>query len=505
MKKGKVYIVGAGPGDIGLITVKGLDCIKRADVIVYDNLINPQLLESAHPDAELIYAGKSFEGHAKEQHEINQLLIDKANEGNTIVRLKGADPFVLGRGGEEAEALAENRIEFEIVPGISSAIAGPAYAGIPVTHRGIASSFAVVTGHEDPSKEETSINWEKLATGVDTLVFLMGMNNLPHIVDKLIECGRSPETSVALIRHGTTPQQKTLTGTLDTIVEMSQQADFKPPVVIIIGEVVKLRDKLAWFENRPLFGKRVLVTRARAQASALSKLLIERGAEPIELPTIEIHDAPETNELDRAILELPEYDWIIFTSANGVIAFWRRIRALNLDSRWLHYVNLGAIGPATADALEYQGIHPDFIPKEYTSDGILVEFARKNINGQKILLPRADIAPKDLVEGLTALGALPYEVTAYTTRQPPELISQVREKIAERNVDVITFTSSSTVTNFLNSLGNNRNILNRATIACIGPLTASTAREAGLNVNIVAQEQTIPGLVEAIEDFYKKL
>lgn len=504
MNQGKVYIVGAGPGDIGLITVKGLECIQRADVIIYDYLINSRLLESIRPDAEIIYAGKSFESHAKEQHEINQLLVDKAKEGKIVTRLKGADPFVLGRGGEEAEALAENQIPFEIIPGISSSIAAPAYAGIPVTHRKVASSFAVVTGHEDPIKNESSINWEKLATGVDTIVFLMGMNNLAKIVDKLIEHGRSPDTPIALIRHGTTSQQQTLTGTLNTIVPASQHAGFTPPVVIIVGDVVKLRDKLAWFENRPLFGKRVLVTRARSQASALSKLLAERGAEPVELPVIEIRDVPDTSELDKAILELPEYQWIIFTSANGVPAFWKRLSALNLDSRWMYYVKIGAIGPATAQALKEQGIHPDFVPEEFTSEGIISGLANIEISGCRILLPRANIAPKDLVDGLAKLGAKPHEVTAYITEQSSEPVTQAKETLNDGQIDIITFTSSSTVTNFLTAIGNERQGVDQAKIACIGPVTAATAEKAGLRVDIVAEEQTIPGLVAAIEEYYNK-
>ncbi|MDY6912760.1 MAG: uroporphyrinogen-III C-methyltransferase, partial [Chloroflexota bacterium] len=310
MMTGKVYIVGAGPGDAGLITVKGLECLRRAAVVVYDRLIDDGLLAFVPADAELIYVGKSAKVHAKEQEEINQILVDKAQEGKLVVRLKGGDPFVLGRGGEEAEVLASNNITFEIVPGISSSMAAPAYAGIPVTHRGVASSFAVITGHEDPAKEISSINWANLATGVDTLIFLMGIGNLPKIMKKLTEHGRSPETPVALIRQGTTLQQQVVTGTLATIVEKARTAQFKPPAAIAVGEVVNLREKLAWFESRPLFGKRVLVTRSRSQASSLSKLLTERGAQPVELPAIEIHPVPDPEKLDQAILNLADYQWV---------------------------------------------------------------------------------------------------------------------------------------------------------------------------------------------------
>ena len=504
MIQGKVYLVGAGPGDIGLITVKGLDCIMQADVIVYDHLINPGLLDSARSDAEIIYAGKSFEKHAKEQHEINQTLIDKVREGKIVVRLKGSDPLVLGRGGEEAKELAANQIPFEIVPGISSSIAVPAYAGIPVTHRNIASSFAVVTGHEDPTKTTSSINWDKLATGVDTLIFLMGMGNLPKITDRLIQCGRAPDTPVALIRQGTTPKQQTLTGTLETIAGIARSASFQPPVVIVVGEVVKLREVLAWFEKRPLFGKRILVTRASAQAGALSKLLTERGADAVEMPVIEIKDLPHYNELDRAILNLPDFQWVIFTSTNGVDAFWQRLRALNLDARWFRDIKIAAIGPATAQALEERGLHPDFIPTEYTSEGILSGLSHRQIAGCRILLPRANIAPADLADGIAQLGAIPYEVTAYLTELPTEPNSRGNQMLRDGLIDVITFTSSSTVTNLLSALGNEWHSVKQTRIACIGPKTASAAREAGMTVDIVAREQTVSGLVKAIELYFQE-
>lgn len=303
MTHGTVYLVGAGPGDVGLITDRGLECLKRADVVVYDRLIDNRVLDFARPDAELVYVGKVSGTHAKEQHEINQILVDKAGLDKIVVRLKGGDPFVLGRGGEEAEALHASQIPFEIVPGVSSATAVPAYAGIPVTHRGLASSFAVVTGHEDPTKDISNVDWEKLATGADTLVCLMGMGNLPHIVEQLLRYGKAPDTPVALIRHGTTPRQETLVGTLGTIVEAAERKGFEPPVVIVVGEVVGLRERLAWFDNRPLFGKRVLVTRSRTQASAFSRLLAERGADPVELPVIETRDLPGSWRTGQGNLE----------------------------------------------------------------------------------------------------------------------------------------------------------------------------------------------------------
>ncbi|MFO8101245.1 MAG: uroporphyrinogen-III C-methyltransferase [Dehalococcoidia bacterium] len=502
MSQGKVYLVGAGPGDPGLITVKGMECLRQAEVVVYDRLIDDSLLDLVPPEAEMIYVGKSARVHAREQSEINRILIDKAGEGRTVVRLKGGDPFVLGRGGEECEALAASGIPYEVVPGISSAIASPAYAGIPVTHRQAASSFAVITGHEDPTKELSSINWDKLATGVDTLVFLMGMGNLPLIAEKLIECGRAPDTPVALIRQGTTLQQEVITATLSTVAEKAREAGFEPPVAIVVGEVVNLREKLQWFENRPLFDKRVLVTRARTQVSSLSKLLAERGAQPIELPAIEIQDLPDTAELDQAIRDIPRFDWVFFTSANGVEAVWNRLVALGRDARQFGAVKIGVIGPATALALAERGLYPDFMPAEYTSDGILAGLAERDIKGCRILLPRADIAPADLVEGLAGLGAEPVEVTAYLTRPPLEIAEKARQMLLDGKIDIITFASSSTVTNLLEALGSDLQPLQNAQIACIGPVTAATAEAAGLKVDITAEEQTIPGLVRAIEEAY---
>jgi len=501
--KGKVFIVGAGPGDPGLITVKGLECLKRAEVVIYDRLIDESLLENAPPDAELIYVGKSAKVHAREQDDINRLLVEKASEGKTVVRLKGGDPFVLGRGGEECEALSEAGIGYEVLPGISSAIASPAYAGIPVTHRQVASSFAVITGHEDPSKEISSINWEHLSTGVDSLVFLMGMGNLPLICQKLIENGRSPKTPVALVRRGTTLQQQTLTGNLATIERKAKEADFQPPVAIIVGEVVDLREKLKWFENQPLFGKRILVTRSRTQASSISKLLIERGAQPIELPTIEIRPVPDPSAIDQAIDNLPGFDWVVFTSANGVESFWERLVTVGKDARQFGSTRIGAIGPATAHVLEEHGIYPDFMPDEYTSEAIIAGLAQRDVSGCRILLPRADIAPQYLTDGLVSLGAEPVEVTAYQTKPPADLANKVKNTLKKGQIDVVTFASSSTVTNLINALGDDRELLRSMKIACIGPVTAATAREAGLKVDIMAQEQTIPGLVAAIEEAYR--
>ncbi len=504
MRKGKVYLVGAGPGNPDLITCKGLECLEQADVIIYDRLLDERLLNSAPSEAERIYVGKTARQHAREQNEINQLLVEKAKEGKTVVRLKGGDPFVLGRGGEEAETLAHNRIPFEVVPGITSAVAVPAYAGIPVTHRGVASSFAVITGHEDPSKDSSSIAWEKLATGVDTLVFLMGMQNLPKIAAKLLEHGRPLNTPVAVIKDGAGPEQKTVVGSLNDIVGKVKEQHLTAPAVVVVGEVVNLREKLRWFDNRPLFGKRVLVTRSRNQASVLSQLLHKYGAQPIELPVIDIQASASMEELDEAISNVKRYHWIVFTSVNGVKAFFQRLHNAELDSRALGGLKIGAIGAASAQALAEMGIIPDYVPEVYTSQGFLAGLSGWNIAGQRFLLPRADIADKELTAGLGQLGAEVHEVTVYQTVPVAEAASQAREMLMAGKIDVITFTSSSTVSNLIAALKGKMEVINSAKVACIGPKTADTAVRAGLKVGIVAREHTIPGLVTAIEEYFRK-
>jgi uroporphyrinogen III methyltransferase/synthase len=504
MKAGKVYLVGAGPGDPGLITRKGLACLASADVVVYDRLLDDRILDPVPARAERIYVGKRTGEHTREQDEINRLLVAKAREGKCVVRLKGGDPFVLGRGGEEAEALRDNGVPFEVVPGVSSAVAVPAYAGIPVTHRGLASSFTVVTGHEDPDKTSSSIDWEKLATGADTLVFLMGLRNLPRLAARLLENGRPAATPVAVIKDGTRPGQTTVTGTLKDIAARVKGLHIDPPAVIVVGEVVRLRQKLSWFEGRPLFGKRVLVTRARRQAGSLSRLLYERGARPIELPAIEIQPVGDTGELDRAIADLGRYRWLLFTSVNGVAAFFERLHKLNLDARALGNLKICAIGPATADALRGQAIVPDFVPGVYTGEGIIDGLRGRNIAGQRFLLPRADIADRELVEGLRGLGAEVHEIAAYRTAAPAEGISRAKELLLAGEIDIITFTSPSTVSNLAAAFNGRLSVLNDKKIACIGPKTADAAVKAGLKVDIVAGEQTVPGLVEAIEEYFQE-
>ena len=495
--KGLVYLVGAGPGDPGLITVKGLACLQKADVIVYDRLVSPALLRQAPRGCEMIDVGKSPRQHTLPQEAINALLVEKALAGKVVVRLKGGDPFLFGRGGEEAEALAEEEVPFEVVPGVTSAIAAPAYAGIPVTHRDQTSSFAVVTGHEDPTKPDSSVDWQKLATGVGTLVCLMGVGNLPQIVAKLIEHGRDPRTPVAIVQEGTEARQKTVTGTLADIVAKAREADIKPPAVTVVGEVVALREKLRWFDTKPLFGKRILVTRSREQASALSERLRELGAEPLEYPAIEIAPPKDMTPLNEAIARLSTYDWLIFTSANGVRAFADRMSEKGVDIEALARPKIAAIGPATAQALQRYGLRVAYMPQVYLAEEIATGIG--DVAGQRILLPRAARAPKQLAQALRGKGAAVDEVAAYRTLAvgaPDEL----KALLENEQIDIVTFTSSSTVRNLVASLQGQAlsEVMSRCLVACIGPVTARTAARLGIRVDVVAREHTIPGLVEAI-------
>jgi len=387
--KASVYLVGAGPGDPGLITVKGRECIQNADVIIYDYLASPALLKHARKSAELIYVGKKGGDHTLSQEEINKLIVEKAKAGGIVCRLKGGDPYIFGRGGEEAEVLFNDGIGFEIVPGVTSAIAAAAYAGIPLTHRKLASTVAFVTGHEDPQKEETGIDWSSLATGIGTLVFFMGVKNLPNISKSLIEHGKPPQTPVALIRWGTTPAQKTVTGTLETIVEKARAAGLKAPAIIVVGDVVNLRPSLKWFEDRPLLGKKIVVTRAREQASDLVRLLAGQGAECLEYPTIKIMPPEDPKPLAQAVRNLSVYDWIVFTSVNGVIYFFEQLFADGKDVRALGQLQTAAIGPATAERLREYGLTSDIVPETYRAESVVKAFEKVKLRGKKILLCHA--------------------------------------------------------------------------------------------------------------------
>ncbi len=498
---GMVYLVGAGPGDYRLISMKAVDCLKMADVVVYDRLADDRILRWAPEDAEYIYVGKASSNHTMKQEDINQLLVDKAKEGKCVVRLKGGDPFVFGRGGEEGLLLRENNLPFEIVPGITSAISVPAYAGIPVTHRAVATSFAVVTGHEDPTKGKSNMRWEHLATGVDTLVFLMGVANLPHITSKLIENGRSADTPAAVIRWGTKPEQRTLITTVGKAAEDVAKNGIKPPAIFIVGEVVKLRDSLQWFDNlsqRPLFGKRILVTRARSQASKLTAKLENLGAEVIEAPAIEIADPSDLYEaLDKAIDHVQDYHWMIFTSANGVEYFFNRLYQAGKDVRALGYAKIAAIGSATAEKLKQYGIVADVIPQEYRAEGVIEAMKGKLPPHAKILLPRAEEAREILPEKLREMGAEVEVAPAYRTVCGDVDSEALVSELINGEIDVVTFTSSSTVKNLVNIIGS-VDFLKDVKTACIGPVTADTAKSLGIEPDIIAKEYTIDGLVEAI-------
>ena len=498
---GMVYLVGAGPGDYRLISMKAVDCLKMADVVVYDRLADDRILRWAPAEAEYIYVGKASSNHTMKQEDINQLLVDKAKEGKCVVRLKGGDPFVFGRGGEEGLLLRQNNLPFEIVPGITSAISVPAYAGIPVTHRAVATSFAVVTGHEDPTKGESNMRWEHLAMGVDTLVFLMGVANLPHITSKLMENGRSADTPAAVIRWGTKPEQRTLITTVGKAAEDVAKNGIKPPAIFIVGEVVKLRDSLQWFDNlaqRPLFGKRILVTRARSQASKLTAKLENLGAEVIEVPAITITDPADLYAaLDQAIGQLQDYHWVMFTSANGVKHFFARLLQAGKDARALGYAKIAAIGSATAAELKKYGLVADVVPGEYRAEGIIEAMKGKLPPHAKILLPRAEEAREILPEKLREMGAEVDVVSAYRTVCAAADGEALTSELNEGRIDMVTFTSSSTVKNLVNIIGS-ADLLNGVKTACIGPVTADTAKSLGIEPDIIAKEYTIDGLVEAI-------
>ncbi|MBW2192355.1 MAG: uroporphyrinogen-III C-methyltransferase [Deltaproteobacteria bacterium] len=507
MTKGKVYLVGAGPGDPGLITVKGLECIKHADVIIYDYLASPLLLKHAPENAEIIYVGKKGGDHTLSQAGINALIVEKAKSGLSVTRLKGGDPFIFGRGAEEAEVLIEAGIPFEIVPGVTSAIAAPAYAGIPLTHRKFTSTLGFVTGHEDPTKEDSGIDWGAIAKGMGTIVFLMGVKNLPDIVRRLVDHGKHPDTPVALVRWGTTSRQVTVTGTLETIAERVRAANLKAPAIIVVGHVVSLREKLQWFETLPLMGKKIVVTRAREQASDLVERLSDLGASCLECPTIKVVPPDDVNPLDTAIDNVSGYDWLIFTSVNGVNFFFSRLFAKDLDVRALRGLRTAVIGPATEKRLFDFGLKSDIVPESYRAESVVEAFRSENVTGKRVLLPRAEEARAVLPEELTKMGARVDEITAYRTEAVHENRELLLSELEKGAVDIVTFTSSSTVTNFkaLLPADSFKNLMRNVIVASIGPITAETAEKVGFEVHIIAESFTIPGLCQAIlQHFHKK-
>ena len=501
---GKVSLIGAGPGDPGLITEKGLSRLRQADVVVYDRLIDPRLLDEARAEAELVYVGKAAGDGQIEQEEINQLLADRGIEGKTVARLKGGDPFVFGRGGEEVLSLARAGVPFEVVPGVSSAIAAPAYAGIPLTHRGVASSFTVVTGSEDPSKDESSVQWEALARSGGTIVVLMGWRELGRITDRLMEAGMAPETPAALVQWATQPRQRTLVGTLRDLVQRGVEEGFGPPVVAVIGPVVSFRSDTAWSDAGPLSGKRVLVTRSREQASSLSRMLAAEGAETLEVPAIRVAPLEEYGTLDAAIQSLGSFRWVVFTSVNGVEAFFDRLNCVKLDARAFGGSKVAAIGPATSVALKNHGIATDLLPEAFTSECLLQALEAEGVAESRILLPRVEMAPDLLFTGLQRLGADPVQAPAYRTLVPDGLVTQARELLGKGAIDAVTFASSSTVSNLMSAVSGDTRLLDGTMVACIGPVTAQRAEEHGLRVDVVANEHTIPGLVRSMKEYFAR-
>ncbi len=501
-----IYLVGSGPGDPGLFTVKGVRCMEEADAVVYDRLAPESLLAYAKSDAELVYVGKKPGNPSMSQEEINARLVELGLAGKTVVRLKGGDPYIFGRGGEEALALLEAGLPFEVVPGVTSGVAAPAYAGIPVTHRGISTSVAFVTGHEDPTKGYQDVDWKKLANGADTLVLYMGIGRLREISGELIAAGKSPDTPAACVRWGTLPEQQTVTGTLGDIADRIAAANLKPPAITVVGDVVSLRESgLEWYEQRPLFGRRVVVTRARAQAGELSRKLEDLGAEVLEFPTIEIKSPDDFAPLDKAIRELDGYGWLIFTSVNGVEAFLNRLGYHGLDVRSIPKdAKIAAIGPATAGRIEEAGLRVDVVPQEYRAEALLEEVSGSSLDGQRVLIPRAAVAREVLPEKLREAGAEVVVPPAYESAPSAEGRDALAGRFEAGEVDCVTFTASSTVENFVRAFDaeDSARLLRKTKVACIGPITADTARSYGIEVAAEAREYTIPGLVETVVDLF---
>ncbi len=497
-----IYLVGSGPGDPGLFTVKGVRCMEEADAVVYDRLAPEALLGYARPEAERIYVGKKPGNPTMGQEEINALLVELGRDGKTVVRLKGGDPYIFGRGGEEALALIEARLPFEVVPGVTSGVAAPAYAGIPVTHRNVSTSVAFVTGHEDPTKGRSGVDWRRIANGAQTLVLYMGVGRLREISAELIAAGRSPETPVACVRWGTVPEQRTVTGTLEDIAARVLEANLKPPAITVVGDVVALRGAgLDWYERRPLFGRRIVVTRARTQAGELSVELERLGAEVYEFPTIEIRAPDDFGPLDAAIGALDSFGWIIFTSVNGVDAFLGRLRHHGLDLRAApRHAKVAAIGPATARKVEEVGLRVDVVPEEYRAEALIEALEAGSLAGERVLIPRAKVAREILPEKLREAGAEVVVPPAYESAPSSEGKDELARRLEAGEVDCVTFTASSTVENFVGAFGAGEatRLLLETRVACIGPITAETARGHGLRVDAEAGEYTIPGLVEAV-------
>lgn len=497
--KGKVYLVGAGPGDYKLLTLKGLECVQKADVIVYDRLANENYLKEAKPNCEFIYVGKASSNHTLPQEDINRVIADKAKEGKIVTRLKGGDPYVFGRGGEEGELLKEEGIEFEVVPGITSAIGGLCYAGIPITHRDYASSFHVITGHlREDDKENPEINWNALANTNGTLVFLMGVANLQKISSNLIKEGKSKDTPVALISWATRYNQRVVTSTLENVYETAIKEGVKPPTLIVVGEVVGLREKLNFFENKPLFSKRVIVTRSRTQSSSLVEKISDLGGNPIEIPTIKIDKIENNIELENEINNIKDYTYLVLTSKNGVDIFFDKLDEMGLDSRALANLRVCAIGSATAKEIKNRGIKADIVPEKFVAEYLFEELKPILKSTDKVLIPRAKNARDYLVDKIGEICEVK-EVHTYETVVDPTRKDEVLELLNRNNADYITFASSSTVKNFVEIIGEeNIEKLKNIKVISIGPITTQTIKELGLSLYKEAEVATIDGMISTI-------
>lgn len=496
----KVYLIGAGPGDPGLLTVKAKEVMETCDVFIYDYLANADFLKYAPADAEIIYVGKKGGDHTLPQEKINELIIEKARENKMIARLKGGDPYVFGRGGEEAEELVEAGIEFEVVPGITAGVAAPAYAGIPVTHRDHTTSVCFITGHEDPTKEKSGHNWEVYGKSNSTLVFYMGVKNLPMISKNLMDNGRDPQTPVALVRWGTRPEQQSFVSTLENVAAEAAERKFKAPSIIVVGGVCSLHEKLAWFEKKPLLGKGVVVTRAREQASGLVRTLGDLGAKVYEFPTITIQPMDDYAAVETEILRLANWDWCVFTSVNGVKKFFEQLAIIGLDARIFAGIEIAAIGPATADALRERGINPDFVPEKYVAEDVVAGMLKRGVAGKKILIPRAKIAREVLPEELRKAGAEVTILPVYETKLTEEDPTEIVEALEAGKLNYVTFTSSSTVDNFFDLVKPETVKANKDKIklACIGPITAKTLAGYGFTPDVQPEDYTIPALVDEL-------
>jgi uroporphyrinogen III methyltransferase/synthase len=500
MTGGVVYLVGAGPGDPGLLTVRAAELLARCDAVVFDALTNPAILALASdrdsPPTLHDVGKRGGSSESARQGDIDALLIALANDGKRVVRLKGGDPFVFGRGGEEARALAAAGVRFEVVPGVTAGIAAPAYAGIPVTHRGLATSVTFVTGHEDPEKSTASTDWSALAKTGGTIVLYMGVKTLPTIVRSLVRAGMSGDTPAAAVQWGTLPRQRSVVATLDTLVHAIAREGITAPVITVIGDVVSLRDEIAWFEHRPLYGKRIVVTRARSRAASLSARLAAAGAEVIEMPATRVQPL-DSAPLRRAVERMRDYAWAIFTSQNAVDVFWGVLRAASLDARALAGVRVAAVGPSTAASLRARGIEVDVSPERFVAEGLIDEMrARDDVGGRRVLYACAEGARDVLPAALREMGAVVDLVFAYRSVADGEGAAALRARLEAGDVDLVTFTSASAVTAFAAAVG--RDAARAAPSAVIGPVTASAARALGIDVVIEAAEATVQGLADAI-------